>query len=198
MQTETLLVEIGTEELPPKALKQLSMAFADGFTQQLNEHELAFDRVQPLASARRLALLVHGLEAKQADKVVEKRGPSVDVAFDADGNPTKAAEGWARSNGITVAEAERFETDKGTWLLYKESVAGQPVTALVPGMTEQALKRLPIPKPMRWGSSDVQFIRPVHTITLLFGSQLIAGEVLGVTSATRLQGTDSIVRKVRR
>lgn len=188
MQTETLLVEIGTEELPPKALKQLSMAFADGFTQQLNEHELAFDRVQPLASARRLALLVHGLEAKQADKVVEKRGPSVDVAFDADGNPTKAAEGWARSNGITVAEAERFETDKGTWLLYKESVAGQPVTALVPGMTEQALKRLPIPKPMRWGSSDVQFIRPVHTITLLFGSQLIAGEVLGVTSATRLQG----------
>jgi len=188
VRQDTLLVEIGTEELPPKALKGLSQAFADAIKAGLTQRELNFTALRPLASARRLAVLVEGLDEKEADKVVEKRGPSLDVAFDADGNPTKAAQGWARGNGIEVAQAERLETDKGAWLLHKQAVTGAPLAEFLPDLVAQALKQLPIPKPMRWGSSDVQFIRPVHTITMLYGDRLIAGTVLGIESGQHLQG----------
>ncbi|MDX1706475.1 glycine--tRNA ligase subunit beta [Pseudidiomarina sp.] len=188
MRQDTLLVEIGTEELPPKALKSLSDAFTDALLQLLREQEFNFGSVRSFASARRLAVQIKELDAQQPDKVVEKRGPGVDVAFDADGNPTKAAEGWARSNGISVADAERLVTDKGEWLLYKAEVQGQALSALLPELVEQALKRLPIPRPMRWGSSTAEFIRPVHTITMLYGAELISGELMGVASGTHLQG----------
>src|SRR5690606_19536020 len=125
---------------------------------------------------------------QQPDKEVEKRGPSVSVAFDADGNPTKAAEGWARGNGITVADAERLETDKGDYLLSRQFVAGQSLANVLPVLVEKALKQLLIPKPMRWGSSDVQFIRPIHTVNMMYGEQLITGQVMGVDSASRLLG----------
>lgn len=122
MQRDILLVEIGTEELPPKALKGLSDAFTDALAGLLSEHDFSFSTVTGFASARRLAVQVHELTATQADKVVEKRGPAINVAFDEQGQPTKAAEGWARGNGISVAEAERLVTDKGEWLLYKAAV----------------------------------------------------------------------------
>ncbi|RUO75012.1 glycine--tRNA ligase subunit beta [Pseudidiomarina sediminum] len=188
MENATLLVEIGTEELPPKALKGLSEAFAHNLAQQLRDHTIALGDVRALATPRRLAVMIHDVAAKQDDQTVEKRGPSVDVAFDSDGQPTKAAEGWARSNGITVAEAERLTTDKGEWLLYRADVKGQPLAELLPGFVQKALDQLPIPKPMRWGNSSVQFIRPVHTVTMMHGDQLIAGEVMGIASATRLLG----------
>ncbi|NQZ06447.1 MAG: glycine--tRNA ligase subunit beta [Algicola sp.] len=180
MNTENLLVELGTEELPPKSLKKLAQAFADNTEAELKKLNLDFDTVSWLASPRRLAVKVKGLAASQQDKVVEKRGPAIKVAFDADGNPTKAAMGWARGNGITVEQAERLETDKGAWLLHKASVKGKGVAELIPGVIDKALAKLPIPKAMRWGSSKIQFIRPVHTLTMLYGAQVLEGTVLGV------------------
>ncbi|WP_369742972.1 glycine--tRNA ligase subunit beta [Pseudidiomarina sp. PP-1MA] len=188
MQRDILLVEIGTEELPPKALKGLSEAFTDALAGLLSEHDFSFGAVTGFASARRLAVQVHELTATQADKVVEKRGPAINVAFDEQGQPTKAAEGWARGNGISVAEAERLVTDKGEWLLYKAAVKGQPLADVLPELVRQALKKLPIPKPMRWGAGSAQFIRPVHTVTMLYGNELIAGDVLGVASSNHLLG----------
>lgn len=188
MQTATLLVEIGTEELPPKALQRLSEAFGDALHRQLQEHNIETGAMHLFASPRRLAVQIKDVASQQADQVVEKRGPSVDVAFDAEGNPTKAAEGWARSNGISVAEAERLVTDKGEWLLYKADVKGQPLADLLPDFVQKALAQLPIPKPMRWGSSSVQFIRPVHTVTMLHGDELIPGTVLGVAASNHLLG----------
>ncbi|TCI02738.1 glycine--tRNA ligase subunit beta [Corallincola luteus] len=188
MSTQTLLVEIGTEELPPKSLSKLASAFADSVQAGLDKAELSYTAVNWLASPRRLAVKVEALAPAQADKVVEKRGPSLKAAFDADGNATKAAEGWARGNGITVAQAERLETDKGAWLLHKAEVKGKEVDALIPDIVVDALGKLPIPKPMRWGSSDASFIRPVHTITLLYGDQLIDATILGIQSNRILQG----------
>ena len=188
MQHNTLLIEIGTEELPPKALKGLSEAFTNAIQQLLSEAQFSFSAIKPFASARRLAVQVVDLTAEQADSLVEKRGPAVAAAFASDGTPSKAAEAWARSNGIEVNQAERLVTDKGEWLLYKATVPGQPLATVLPELVQQALKQLPIAKPMRWGNSDAQFIRPVHTITMLYGDRLIAGEVLGIESGTQLQG----------
>ncbi len=188
MTTENLLIELGTEELPPKSLRKLAEAFAENFESELKAADLAFAKVNWFASPRRLAIKVSELAAKQADKIVEKRGPAVKAAFDQDGNPTKAALGWARSCGIEVSEAEQLETDKGAWLLHKAEVAGKKVEDLVIDMAARALAKLPIPKPMRWGDSDTQFIRPVHTATVLYGAQSIAGELLGIQTATQLQG----------
>ena len=188
MNTDNLIVELGTEELPPKALKNLSEAFAQGIMQGLQQNELQYNNLRALATPRRLAVSVEGLQAQQADKVVEKRGPSVDVAFDADGNPTKAAQGWARSNGIEVSQAQRLKTDKGEWLLHKAEVKGQSIETLLPGIVESALKQLPIPKPMRWGDSDAQFIRPVHNLTMVYGQRLIEGELLETASSRHVSG----------
>jgi glycyl-tRNA synthetase beta chain len=188
MTTETLLIELGTEELPPKSLKTLATAFFDNIKTQLDSSDLSYGEIKWYATPRRLAVQVYDLVEKQQDKVVEKRGPAVNVAFDAEGNASKAAQGWARSNGITVEEAERLTTDKGEWLLYKATVSGKNVAELIPAMVTTALNKLPIAKPMRWGSERIQFIRPVHTLTMLFGSTIIAGEALGVSSSNQLQG----------
>tara|TARA_R110001583_G_scaffold2536_10_gene18314 strand:- start:40711 stop:42777 length:2067 start_codon:yes stop_codon:yes gene_type:complete len=188
MSQENLLIELGTEELPPKSLRQLAESFASNVEAELNKAELTFDKVSWLASPRRLAVVVTNLNATQADKIVEKRGPAVNVAFDESGVATKAAQGWARSNGITVEEAERLVTDKGEWLLFKSSVKGQHINTLIPAIAATALTKLPIAKPMRWGSENTQFIRPVHTVTMLFGNKLIPGELLGVASDRIIRG----------
>ncbi|MBU2923507.1 glycine--tRNA ligase subunit beta [Colwellia sp. 1_MG-2023] len=188
MTTETLLIELGTEELPPKALKTLATAFFDSIKSQLDSHDLAYNDIKWFATPRRMAVQVFDLVDKQQDKTVEKRGPAVNVAFDEAGNASKAAQGWAKSNGITVEQAERLVTDKGEWLLHTATVTGLATTELIPDMVNIALKKLPIAKPMRWGAERTQFIRPVHTLTMLFGSELIAGEALGVTSGNQVQG----------
>ncbi len=188
MSQENLLIELGTEELPPKSLRKLAESFASNIEAELNKAELTFEKVNWLASPRRLAVVVTNLVATQADKIVEKRGPAVNVAFDENGVATKAAQGWARSNGITVEEAERLVTDKGEWLLFKSAVKGQHINSLIPAIAESALAKLPIAKPMRWGNTSTQFIRPVHTVTMLFGSELIQGELLGVSSDRTIRG----------
>ncbi|MGR6979852.1 glycine--tRNA ligase subunit beta [Testudinibacter sp. P27/CKL/0425] len=188
MTTQNFLAEMGTEELPPKALKKLATAFADNLEAELNQAGLAFDKVEWFAAPRRLAVKVLGLATSQPSKEVEKRGPAVSAAFDAEGKPTKAAEGWARGCGITVDQAERLATDKGEWLVYRAVVEGQATKNLLVGMVSQALAKLPIPKTMRWGDKSEQFVRPVHTVALLLGDELIQGEILGVASATTVRG----------
>ncbi len=182
------LIELGTEELPPKQLRTLAEAFAANFSAELAAAELTHDGVKWFATPRRLALKVTNLAEKQADKVLEKRGPAVSVAFDAEGNPTKAAQGWARGNGITVEQADRLKTEQGEWLLFKQEVKGQAAKAIVVELAAKALANLPIAKPMRWGDKETQFIRPVKTLTMLLGDELIEGEILGVASARTIRG----------
>ena len=185
---ENFLVEIGTEELPPKALKTLATSFADNVEAELNQAGLTFDKIEWFAAPRRLAVKVLNLATQQPSKEIEKRGPAVSAAFDAEGKPTKAAEGWARGCGITVEQAERIATDKGEWLVHRAKIEGQPTKNLLNGIVANALAKLPIPKPMRWADKTVQFIRPVHTVTMLLGDELIEGEILGVASARTIRG----------
>ena len=185
---ENFLVEIGTEELPPKALKTLATSFADNVEEELNQAGLTFDKIEWFAAPRRLAVKVLNLATQQPSKEIEKRGPAVSAAFDAEGKPTKAAEGWARGCGITVEQAERIATDKGEWLVHRAKIEGQPTKNLLNDIVANALAKLPIPKPMRWADKTVQFIRPVHTVTMLLGDELIEGEILGVASARTIRG----------
>ena len=188
MTTQNFLVEIGTEELPPKALKTLATSFADNVEAELNQAGLTFDKIEWFAAPRRLAVKVLNLATQQPSKEIEKRGPAVSAAFDAEGKPTKAAEGWARGCGITVDQAERIATDKGEWLVHRAKIEGQPTKNLLNDIVANALAKLPIPKPMRWADKTVQFIRPVHTVTMLLGDELIEGEILGVASARAIRG----------
>ena len=188
MTTQNFLVEIGTEELPPKALKTLATSFADNVEAELNQAGLTFDKIEWFAAPRRLAVKVLNLATQKPSKEIEKRGPAVSAAFDAEGKPTKAAEGWARGCGITVEQAERIATDKGEWLVHRAKIEGQPTKNLLNDIVANALAKLPIPKPMRWADKTVQFIRPVHTVTMLLGDELIKGEILGVASARTIRG----------
>ena len=188
MTTQNFLVEIGTEELPPKALKTLATSFADNVEAELNHAGLSFDKIEWFAAPRRLAVKVLNLATQQPSKEIEKRGPAVSAAFDAEGKPTKAAEGWARGCGITVDQAERIATDKGEWLVHRAKIEGQPTKNLLNSIVANALAKLPIPKPMRWADKTVQFIRPVHTVAMLLGDELIEGEILGVASARTIRG----------
>jgi len=188
MTTQNFLVEIGTEELPPKALKTLATSFADNVEAELNQAGLSFDKIEWFAAPRRLAVKVLNLATQQPSKEIEKRGPAVSAAFDAEGKPTKAAEGWARGCGITVEQAARIATDKGEWLVHRAKIEGQPTKNLLNDIVANALAKLPIPKPMRWADKTVQFIRPVHTVTMLLGDELIEGEILGVASARTIRG----------
>lgn len=188
MAAQDFFVEIGTEELPPKALKTLATAFADNLQAELGKLELSHADVLWYAAPRRLAVRINGLAAQQADKVVEKRGPAISSAFDADGKPTKAAQGWAAGCGITVEQAEKLETDKGAWLLHKAKVTGVETVSLLPEVVQQALAKLPIAKPMRWGNSTAEFIRPVHTIIMLFGKDVVPATILGRNSGNQTHG----------
>ena len=181
MTTQNFLVEIGTEELPPKALKTLATSFADNVEAELNQAGLTFDKIEWFAAPRRLAVKVLNLATQQPSKEIEKRGPAVSAAFDAE-------EGWARGCGITVDQAERIATDKGEWLVHRAKIEGQPTKNLLNYIVANALAKLPIPKPMRWADKTVQFIRPVHTVTMLLGDELIEGEILGVASARTIRG----------
>lgn len=187
-QTLDFLVEIGTEELPPKALKKLSQAFADGIQSGLTAAELQFGLVTILATPRRLAVRIEALQAQQADKTVEKKGPAKKSAFDADGNATKALEGFARGCGISVADLSEVDTDKGVWMVYYQAEKGQPVAALLPDIVNQSLAKLPIPKRMRWGSSDVEFVRPVHWALMLLDDQVVPATILGHATSNLTYG----------
>ncbi len=180
--TADLLFELGTEELPPVALRKLSNALTNEFVAGLAAANLAHGEVKSYAAPRRLAIFIKDVEVQQADRDVERRGPAVKAAFDADGNPTKAAEGFAQSCGTTVDQLQRIETPKGEWLAYQMHEAGQAASELLPTIAENALNKLPIPKRMRWGSSEAQFVRPVHWLVFLLGNDVVNCRILDATS----------------
>jgi glycyl-tRNA synthetase beta chain len=183
-----LLIELGTEELPPKALKKLIQAFEAGIKQGLDKAELSFDAIRSYAAPRRMAVVVDGLAIRQQDRVVERRGPAIAAAFDDEGNPTKALQGFARSCGATVDDLEKLETDKGTWLAFKQEQKGSETASLLVDILQQSLNDLPIPKRMRWGTLPGEFVRPVHWLVLLFGDDVIPAELLGVSSGRESRG----------
>ncbi|MCW7555372.1 glycine--tRNA ligase subunit beta [Endozoicomonas gorgoniicola] len=188
MSKQDFLVELGTEELPPKALKKLSAAFTDGIIDGLKDAQLSFDGFESFAAPRRLALLVKGLETAQPDQKLERRGPAVKAAFDAEGNPTRAAEGFARSNGVTVEQLEQQETPKGAWLVFRAIQPGLQTKELLPEIVSRSLAALPIPKRMRWGASRAEFVRPVHWLVMLMDSEVVDCEILGLKSGNTTRG----------
>jgi len=187
-ESQDLLIEIGTEELPPKALLTLSQAFAQGISQGLTHHELSYGEVTPYATPRRLAVWIKAVAAMQVDQAVERRGPAIQAAYDQAGNPSKAGLGFARSCGVEFAELETLETDKGEWLIHRSVKAGQATPSLLAGLIDTALAGLPIPKRMRWGNSDYAFVRPVHWLVVLFGYTTLEFEIMGVRSGRMTRG----------
>lgn len=187
MAEKNLLVELGTEELPPKALRKLALAFRDGFAAELKKAGLAFGAIEWYATPRRLALKVISLADRQPDANVEIKGPSVRAAF-RDGRPAEAGLAWAKAQGIDLAEAETVSTPKGEWLVLRRVKRGASAVSLVPGFVRTALAGLPVPKLMHWGSRRDLFVRPVHTLAMLFGSDLIPGEILGLPSSRVIRG----------
>ncbi|MBT8096862.1 MAG: glycine--tRNA ligase subunit beta [Woeseia sp.] len=185
---DELLVEIGTEELPPKALRTLMLAFADGVAAALTADRLAIGKVTPYASPRRLAVKIAGVAAQQEDREVEQKGPPVRIAFDKDGNPTKAAKAFAEKCGVPVASLEREQTSKGEWLVHRAEEPGRSLAELLPACVQRALDGLPIPRRMRWGANSAEFVRPVHWVVMLHGKNLIEGTVLGIAADRRSEG----------
>ncbi len=188
INTADFLVELGTEELPPKALSKLSAAFSNHIIESLKKAGLEFGAVETFAAPRRLAVKISDLATQQKDKASERKGPAVQAAFKEDGCPTPAAEGFAKSCGVTVSELETQETKKGAWLVFKNTVAGKKTASLLPAMVEESLKKLPIPKRMRWGNRQAQFVRPVHWLVMLLGNDIIECEILELKSGRHSQG----------
>ncbi len=188
MSKADLLVEIGTEELPPKALLTLSQCFGAEMENRLRNSGLQFGPVDTYATPRRLALIIRALERSQATQAVERRGPAITAAFAADGQPSQAALGFARSCGIGIDELARLKTEKGEWLVHRAQQAGRPTRDLLPEIINAALSALPIPKRMRWGARDEEFVRPVHWVVILHGEDVIPAEVLGIASGNETRG----------
>ena len=185
---QDLLIEIGTEELPPKSLKRLATAFHQELCNSLKENGLEFSETSWLASPRRLAVIVNQLEISQSDKQQQRRGPAISAAFDDDGKPTRATEGFAKSCGVAVDQLGKLETEKGSWLVFDTLVKGKQTKELIPDMVNMALKRLPIAKRMRWGNNDFEFVRPIKWILLLLGTETIDCEIMGVRSGKHSYG----------
>lgn len=183
-----LLIELGTEELPPKALLRLSQAFTRGVCEGLEKAGMTIGDVHSFAAPRRLAMLIKNVPASQPDREVERKGPSVQAAFGADGKPTKAVEGFARSCGVSVDDLQQQDTDKGAWLVFKSTEKGQALADILADIVNQALAKLPIPKRMRWGSRNSEFVRPVHWLVLMHGENVIDAEIMEVTSSSSTRG----------
>lgn len=182
MSKQDFLVELGTEELPPKALLKLSKSFQAGVVEGLKKESLDHGEVKSFATPRRLAILVSALDAKQADRLSEKFGPAIKAAFDADGNPTRAADGFAKSCGVAVADLGTAEKDGVEKLSYSSTSSGKSTSELLPAIVDAALAKLPIPKRMRWGDSRDEFVRPVHWLVMLFGEEVVPTTIMGVES----------------
>ncbi len=188
MNTKDLLIEIGTEELPPKVLRRLAATFAGEIHAGLDKKDLDHGACRWFATPRRLAVLVRDVVVRQEDRQVNRRGPAVNVAFDKDGVPTKAAEGFAHSCGVSVADLASLETEKGKWLAYKATESGSATTEVLQELITAALNRLPIPKRMRWGSGDAEFVRPVHWVVILFGEDVVPCSILDITAGNLTYG----------
>ncbi len=185
-----LLVELGTEELPPKALDELALAFRDGVVDGLVRRGIAVDATtaRALWTPRRLAVQIGAVPAQQPDQAVERRGPAVAAGFDGAGKPTRALVGFAQSCGVDIAALARVATDKGEWFVHRAIRRGEPTATLLPLVVAEALQALPVPRPMRWGDREVAFVRPVHWLVMLLGDKVVEGEVLGLRSDRMSRG----------
>lgn len=188
MATKDFLVEIGTGELPPKALRMLSESFLEGLRAALKSADLAFDSITPFATPRRLAVRVTGLQEHQADKAQERFGPALAAAYDKDGKATPAAAGFARSCGVALEDLDSVEKDGVVKLVHRSVAKGGDTRLLLADMVARSLAALPIPKKMRWGSSRDEFVRPVHWVVMLFGTEVVPATVLGITSSNQSRG----------
>lgn len=188
MSARDYLIEIGTEELPPKALANLSKAFSREVLAGLKSHELNHGASESFATPRRLALVVEGVDAAQVDKTIEKFGPAVQACFDSEGAPTKAALGFAKSCGVEFEALQRAEKDGVEKLYFQASQPGQATTALLSAIVAAALDKLPIPKRMRWGNSRAEFVRPVQWVVQLFGDEVVDGDFFGIKPGNETRG----------
>lgn len=187
----SFLVELGTEELPPKALKALSTAFTTGIENGLTEAGIQFGTVKAFAAPRRLAVRILDLQSKQADKEELLYGPPAKIAFDADGNPTKAAQAFAERAGVAVEELQTAPESAGKnagKLMIEHTIKGKQTADLLPIIVQTSLDKLPIPKRMRWGASRIEFVRPVHWLVMLLDDQVVPAQVLGLTSSNQSRG----------
>jgi glycyl-tRNA synthetase beta chain len=187
---DTLLIEILTEELPPKSLRRLMEAFSKHLFDALNAQGFLSEHSAPTpyATPRRLAVRIAAVLPKQPDRVVERRGPAAAAGFDADGKPTTALLGFAKSCGVDVDALERRTGDKGEYFVYRAKQKGEALAKHLGALVEASLKKLPVAKVMRWGAGDAQFVRPVHGLVMLHGSKLVPGAVLGVKSGRKTHG----------
>jgi glycyl-tRNA synthetase beta chain len=187
---KSLLVELGTEELPPKALDELSAAFLRGVCDGLAKRGIAadLDQASAYASPRRLAAHVPGVANAQPEQAIERRGPALAAALDAAGQPSKALLGFAQSCGVSVEQLEKLETDKGGWFVWRTIKPGLTTAALLPEIIDEALKALPIPRPMRWADHEYSFVRPAHWLVILHGAEIVDGELLGLHSGRKSRG----------
>lgn len=190
--TQAFLVEIGTEELPPRSLKRLALAFLEQFNalvrvQSLQDGDAALEN-EVFFSPRRLAIHAPALRSRQPDRQEHRLGPAVQAAFDTGGQPTKAAQGFARSCGVAVDQLGRQQTDKGERLAYTHQLKGKTAAELLPPIVNEALAKLPIAKRMRWGDGDVEFVRPVHWVVMRLGARTLKAKVLGVTAGNKTYG----------
>src|SRR4249919_2655313 len=175
MSTAPLLVELGTEELPPKALPELAEAFFDGLCAGLEKRGIAFDRhnSRPLYTPRRLAALIDAVALQQPARKSEVLGPYLNIGLDKVGNPTPALVGFANKNGVEVSALERTTDAKGERFVTRSEKPGAATAQLIPEIVNEALKALPVPKPMRWGNRDTSFVRPVHWLLMLLGENVV-------------------------
>jgi glycyl-tRNA synthetase beta chain len=186
--THDFLLEIGTEELPARSLQTLSQALHDNLIKQLEKAELSFSTTHSYATPRRLAILITGLAAAQKNHAQERKGPAISAAYDADGKPTPACLGFARSCGVTVEQLQIEKTAKGDWLVYRYEQVGKTAKQLLPELVQQALAQLPIPRPMRWGAQRTSFLRPVHWVVMLLDDKLIEAEFFGLPTTRQTRG----------
>jgi len=177
------LIELGTEELPPRSLKSLSQNFAELVRSALDDNGLAPAGVEAFATPRRLAMLLREVPTRQADQLIEKRGPALQAALDKDGKPTSAALGFAKSCGVSFSQLSHRQTDKGSWLYFEKTELGLSLSAILPALVARALAKLPIPRPMRWGTGSDEFVRPLKWLVMMIDSELVEGEIFGVRSA---------------
>lgn len=184
----TILFELGCEELPPKSLKPLRDALQASVTQQLTDADISFDSIKAFAAPRRLAIQIEGISDKQPDRTEQKRGPAIKAAFDAEGNPTRAAMGFAKGLGIEASELTTINTDKGDYVGFEQTITGQATTELLPDIFQTALDSLPIAKRMRSGSSRNEFVRPVQWAVLMQDAAVIDATIQGHQTGSQTRG----------
>lgn len=182
------LFELGTEELPSGSVYPLAEALAQELTERLQKALISHGSVQFFAAPRRLAVWIQAVDVQQQAQRISRRGPALDASQTQEGQPSQALLGFAKSCGVTIDALKTIETDKGTWWHYEATSAGGQTRDLLPKLVEAALTALPIAKPMRWGKGEIEFVRPVHWAVLLFGTDVISCQILGIATSRNSYG----------